>query len=155
MTTFHPYENETTEFKRELNDRLEKEVVAFLNSAKGGDIYIGGSGMNRILQAYSKRVFHFSENFMEVAFPYDRDYFDSLEEKGLDKSAKAPVKKWGENESKVLALISYSNKISIVAIAEETGLSTSGVEKIISRLKKQGVIKRIGSAKGGYWEIMT
>lgn len=41
MTTFHPYENETTEFKRELNDRLEKEVIAFLNSAKGGDIYIG------------------------------------------------------------------------------------------------------------------
>ncbi|WP_225629978.1 MULTISPECIES: helix-turn-helix domain-containing protein [Cysteiniphilum] len=40
MTTFHPYENETTEFKRELTDRLEKEVVAFLNSAKGGDIYI-------------------------------------------------------------------------------------------------------------------
>ncbi|WP_192483898.1 MULTISPECIES: winged helix-turn-helix transcriptional regulator [Cysteiniphilum] len=119
--------------------------------------------MNRILQAYSKRVFHFSENFMEVAFSYDRDYFGSLEEKGLDKSAKTPLKKWGEkwgekwgkNESKVLALISYSNKISIVAIAEETGLSTSGVEKIISRLKKQGVIKRIGSAKGGYWEIIT
>ncbi|MDA0911633.1 MAG: winged helix-turn-helix domain-containing protein [Proteobacteria bacterium] len=115
--------------------------------------------MNRILQAYSKRVFHFSENFMEVAFPYDRDYFDSLEEKDLDKSAKTPVKKWGEkwgeNERKVLALISCSNKISIVAIAEGTGLSTSGVEKIISRLKKQGVIKRIGSAKGGYWEIIT
>ncbi|WP_119328545.1 winged helix-turn-helix transcriptional regulator [Cysteiniphilum halobium] len=126
MTTFHPYENKTTEFKRELNDRLEKEVVAFLN--------------------------------MEVAFPYDRDYFKSLAESDFDKIAKTPVKKWGEkwgeNESKVLALISYSNKISIVAIAEETGLSTSGVEKIISRLKKQGVIKRIGSAKGGYWEII-
>ena len=34
-------ENSTTEFKRQLNDALEKEVVAFLNSAKGGDIYIG------------------------------------------------------------------------------------------------------------------
>lgn len=34
-------ENSTTEFKRELNDALEKEVVAFLNSAKGGDLYIG------------------------------------------------------------------------------------------------------------------
>ena len=41
MTTFRPYENETAEFKRELTDTLEKEVVAFLNSAKGGDIYIG------------------------------------------------------------------------------------------------------------------
>ncbi len=41
VTNFHPYEDETTEFKRQLTDTLEKEVVAFLNSDKGGDIYIG------------------------------------------------------------------------------------------------------------------
>ncbi|WGK70385.1 putative DNA binding domain-containing protein [Candidatus Haliotispira prima] len=41
MATFHPYEDEGTEFKRELTDTFEKEVVAFLNSAKGGHIYIG------------------------------------------------------------------------------------------------------------------
>ena len=34
-------EDNTTEFKSELNDKLEKEVVAFLNSKKGGDIFIG------------------------------------------------------------------------------------------------------------------
>ncbi len=34
-------ENSTTEFKEILNDKLEREVVAFLNSPKGGDIYIG------------------------------------------------------------------------------------------------------------------
>lgn len=34
-------ENSTTEFKLQLNDSLEKEVVAFLNSTKGGDLYIG------------------------------------------------------------------------------------------------------------------
>lgn len=34
-------EDSTTEFKQELNDKLEKEVVAFLNSEKGGDIFIG------------------------------------------------------------------------------------------------------------------
>ncbi len=39
--TFQPNENETTEFKRQLTDSLEKEVVSFLNSDKGGDIYIG------------------------------------------------------------------------------------------------------------------
>lgn len=40
MTNFGS-ENSTTEFKRQLNESLEKEVVAFLNSAKGGDLYIG------------------------------------------------------------------------------------------------------------------
>ena len=32
-------ENSTTEFKRQLTDSLEKEVVAFLNSDIGGDLY--------------------------------------------------------------------------------------------------------------------
>lgn len=34
-------ENNITEFKEVLNEGLEKEVVAFLNSAQGGDIFIG------------------------------------------------------------------------------------------------------------------
>ncbi len=35
------YESNRIEFKRELNDSLEKEVVAFLNYKDGGIIYIG------------------------------------------------------------------------------------------------------------------
>jgi ATP-dependent DNA helicase RecG len=35
------YENDKTEFKSELNDKLEKSVISFLNSRIGGDIYIG------------------------------------------------------------------------------------------------------------------
>ena len=34
-------ENNRTEFKAELNDKLEKEVVAFLNNREGGVVYIG------------------------------------------------------------------------------------------------------------------
>ena len=34
-------ENDKTEFKSELNDKLEKVVVSFLNSRTGGDLYIG------------------------------------------------------------------------------------------------------------------
>lgn len=34
-------ENNHTEFKRELTDSLEKEVIAFLNYKEGGIIYIG------------------------------------------------------------------------------------------------------------------
>ncbi len=34
-------EDNLTEFKAELNEKLEKEVVPFFNSRKGSDIYIG------------------------------------------------------------------------------------------------------------------
>jgi len=49
MIKFHPYEDETTEFKQTLTQNLEKEVVAFLNSQKGGDIYIGVSDKGEII----------------------------------------------------------------------------------------------------------
>ena len=35
------YENNRIEFKEELNDKLEKEIVAFLNNREGGILYIG------------------------------------------------------------------------------------------------------------------
>lgn len=34
-------ENNRTEFKQDLNDKLEKEVLAFLNNREGGVLYIG------------------------------------------------------------------------------------------------------------------
>lgn len=34
-------EDDKTELKSVLNEKLEKEVVSFLNSKSGGDIYIG------------------------------------------------------------------------------------------------------------------
>ena len=34
-------ENNRTEFKQDLNDKLEKGVVAFLNNREGGVLYIG------------------------------------------------------------------------------------------------------------------
>ena len=38
-------------------------------------------------------------------------------------------------------------------LAEKTGLSVSGIEKNIKELKQKWLIRRIGSPKGGHWEI--
>lgn len=42
------YENENTEFKESLNEKLQKEVVAFLNN-NGGNIYIGINDERKII----------------------------------------------------------------------------------------------------------
>lgn len=124
-----------------------------------------GSGMNRILSAYSQDVFKITENFLEVCFPFAEDYSATLQEnkdlpgqrgdkKWVEKWGEKWVEKWGENEIAILKCLLMNNKISIVALAKETGLSTSGVEKILGRLKDKGAIRRVGSAKGGHWEII-
>ncbi len=38
------HETETLEFKKRLNDKLEKEIVGFLNTVRGGSLYIGVDG---------------------------------------------------------------------------------------------------------------
>jgi len=117
----NPAESQHLEYKRELSDGLECEVVAFLNHRDGGRILIGvddagevvgpsnpdgdqlktkdrldssffegysmprnkqlmrifrdlemvetlGSGIPRILKAYSKEAFRFTENFTRMRF---------------------------------------------------------------------------------------
>ncbi|MCK4541229.1 MAG: winged helix-turn-helix transcriptional regulator, partial [Spirochaetales bacterium] len=44
--------------------------------------------------------------------------------------------------------------ITINKLAEIVGISPKGVEWQISRLKKEGKIKRIGPDKGGHWEVI-
>ena len=38
---------------------------------------------------------------------------------------------------------------------EAMGLSESGIKKILRNLKKEGKILRVGSDKGGHWEIVS
>ncbi|MBN2650903.1 MAG: winged helix-turn-helix transcriptional regulator [Spirochaetales bacterium] len=62
--------------------------------------------------------------------------------------------KLGENELKVIDEIYKNKKASISSIADATNLSTTGVEKIIARLKNKNILKRVGPYKGGHWEIV-
>ncbi len=57
-----------------------------------------------------------------------------------------------ENQIKILEQIKYNNKISATKLAVIVGISKRKIEENLAKLKKQGVIKRIGSTRG-YWEI--
>jgi len=61
--------------------------------------------------------------------------------------------KLGENQIKILEQIIENKHISAKELSEKIGISTTAVENNISKLKKKGFLKRIGPAKGGYWEI--
>ncbi|MFC1564456.1 ATP-binding protein [candidate division KSB1 bacterium] len=59
----------------------------------------------------------------------------------------------GKNEFRVLQLISDDNTISYTELAKALGISKKSVYKNVSKLKEKGLIGRIGSAKGGHWEV--
>ena len=73
-------------------------------------------------------------------------YLDSI---GFEESREKPTK----SRDKVIALLSEDGKLSAVALAEKIGISAKAIEKHLANLKAEGIIERIGPAKGGYWKI--
>ncbi len=55
---------------------------------------------------------------------------------------------------KILHAIMADPGINTAELAVVTGLTTKGVEWNLKKLKAEGVLKRIGPAKGGRWEVI-
>ena len=62
--------------------------------------------------------------------------------------------KLGENEADILRKIVENNLITSVELSKKIGVSTTAIENNIAKLKKKGLLKRVGPDKGGYWEII-
>jgi ATP-dependent DNA helicase RecG len=59
-----------------------------------------------------------------------------------------------KTREKILELIRKDEHITTNTIAETIGISVKGIEWQISKLKEEGIIKRIGPDKGGHWEVI-
>ncbi len=55
---------------------------------------------------------------------------------------------------KILEAIMNKPDITRKELAAVIGITEDGVKYHIIRLRKKGVLKRIGPDKGGYWEIV-
>ena len=63
------------------------------------------------------------------------------------------VERLVENQQKMLRMIANNPRLSKREMAEKLGISTTAIDKNIEMLKKKGLLRRVGGAKGGYWEI--
>jgi ATP-dependent DNA helicase RecG len=69
-------------------------------------------------------------------------------------SVKSSVESSVKTSVKILNLLGKNSDMTIPELAERTGITTRGVEKNIRTLQENGVLKRIGPAKGGHWEVL-
>ena len=73
-------------------------------------------------------------------------------EKDSDKSSEKDSDKSSE---KILQLLAKTPTLSAKQLAQQLGLSSRAIEKNIAQLKADGLLKRVGAAKGGYWEVVV
>ena len=59
-----------------------------------------------------------------------------------------------ENQEKIVELIKEDKKISIVEISAKIGITENNVENNLKKLKEKELIRRVGPAKGGSWELI-
>ena len=75
--------------------------------------------------------------------------------KTLQEYIKDSKKSDQKSDQKILLLIKKNNKITIKELCDKTALSQSGIKKIIKNLKDEERLVRVGSLKGGHWEIIN
>ena len=103
-----------------------------------------GSGMSRILKEYDKSIFHISEHFIKVEFPFSLPKDNIIIANGDDNS----------EMMKVLGLLEENDSITAKQMSEQMDISTRKVSRLIKALKESGKIIRVGSDRKGYWKII-
>ena len=79
----------------------------------------------------------------------------SVQEADTDLGSQSTVEKSREkSREKVLSLVEENTNITTAEMATGLGLSQAGIEKIIRTLKSEGRLRRVGSDKGGSWEVI-
>ena len=135
-----------------------------------------GSGLGKILDAYQfesgKRgrtvlpQFRSSPSEFHVILPnlnYNAPELGALSD-GKNKPSDAGTKiaahafsttlVEGRNAKIIVRVMRTNGRVTILDLCRKTRLSTSGVYKIIAALKAASKIRRVGSTKGGYWEVV-
>lgn len=75
---------------------------------------------------------------------------------GSEKSSEKGLgEKLGETEKRILAMLTKNRFATIPNMAQALEISTTAIEKNLKKLNQRGRLRRIGPAKGGYWEVIN
>jgi len=120
-----------------------------------------GTGIKRMRDAMKDIGLPYPQIESEVFFTitFERPPYSLQEGKGGQKKVvrKGGQKRWSkltEKQTKVVQIIEGNPRISRKELALKLGINESAVQKHIENLKKKEAIRRIGPAKGGYWEVI-
>jgi len=112
-----------------------------------------GSGLRKIIDEYPKEavpMFRSTEQSFVVTLK-NLNYGKSSMPSGIENGTDDGIEK---NTEKILNAILADPKITQKQMTVETGLSLRTIGRELKNLRDTGVIRRVGSDRSGYWEIV-
>jgi ATP-dependent DNA helicase RecG len=92
-------------------------------------------------------------SYFIVEFPIHPVFLPEKIDK-VKSSGKGSGKSSGKSSNKILVLLRKTSSLTIPELSKKLNISTRAVEKHIQALKKAGKLKRMGSRKEGWWEVV-
>lgn len=122
-----------------LKEDKEEYIKALVATREDGNLDIFSEFMTSMME----------RNLQNEITSYLESIGDEESGEKTPKGGEKPTK----SRDKIVALLSKDGKLSAASLAKKIGISAKAVEKHLANLKAEGVIERIGSARGGFWRV--
>lgn len=123
-----------------VNEKLSEIFLQLHISEKSG------RGVPKITEMYGKDAFSFRENSIVVTLPFDR-----IQNVGNKVGNK---KKLNARRQQIMQEIRDNSCITTAELAKILQISETAVDNNLAFLKENLYIKRVGSRKKGYWQVL-
>lgn len=109
-----------------------------------------GTGMNKMMEAYSPNIFTIYPNFLKVVFYFRTLDSDTEMENSSQRITSDPI----NDPINLIDLIKENPYANYEEYARMLEVSPATVKRHLGALKKSGKIRREGAKKNGHWEIL-
>ncbi len=125
---------------------------------RAGEIEAWGRGIQRIYDACRetespKPMIAYEPGELSMEFPFSPSYLKTIPPGSASRLGEKLGEKLGETRAAILQAMYLNPRVSAKALAADLGLSTTAIENQIRILKNEKFVRRLGPAKGGYWEV--
>lgn len=116
-----------------------------------------GHGTLTIIKAYGEEAFEFSDSFINVVIPFNKDVLNNRRTANDDiNAAKSADKNDGMNELKrnVIGELLINPQLNQKEMANKLERSARTINRTFVELQKENIISRVGSRRAGYWKVI-